>query len=85
MGVEEHGDGRQLIRFRLWPWCSSAGVAVQMVLAILAMAALRDGAWIAGTLLGAMVLWPLRRTLLECGVARSVIVRSLERFWPEGE
>ncbi len=85
MGIEEHGDGKQLVRFRLWPWCSSGGFAVQMVLACLALAAVRDGAWTAGMLLGAMVLWPFRRTIVECGIARSVIARGLERLWPVGE
>jgi len=56
-----------------------------MVLGGLAMGAISDGAWIAGMLLGAMALWPLRRTILECGVANTVVVRGLERLWPERE
>ena len=40
---------------------------------------------VTGMLLGAMALWPLRRTILECGVANSVVVRGLERLWPERE
>ena len=84
MAVEEHGSGKQLIRFRMWPWYSQGGLAAGMVLAFLAMAATWDGAWAVGMLLGAMALWPLGRTILECGVAMSVIVRGLKRLWPTG-
>jgi len=85
MAIEEHGDGKQLIRFRSWPWCCSGGWVVGIILVCLAMGAISDGAWITGMLLGAMALWPLRRTILECGVANSVVVRGLERLWPERE
>jgi hypothetical protein len=82
VGVEEHGDGRQVIRFRVWPWCSPGGLASGTALAFLAMAATWDGAWAVGVLLGTMALWPLDRTFLECGVARTVIERGLQRLWP---
>jgi len=84
MAIEEHGAGKQLIRFRVWPWYSQGGLAAGMVLAFLAMAATWDGAWAVGMLLGAMALWPLGRTILECGVAMSVVVRGLKRLWPAG-
>jgi len=84
MGIEEHGAGKQLIRFRVWPWYSPGGLVAELVLAFLAMAATWDGAWAVGILLGAMALWPLGRTILECGVAMSVIVRGLKRLWPAG-
>jgi len=84
MAIEEHGAGKQLIRFRVWPWYSQGGLAAGMVLAFLAMAATWDGAWAVGMLLGAMALWPLGRTILECGVAMSVIVRGLKHLWPAG-
>jgi len=83
MAIEEHGAGKQLIRFRVWPLYSQGGLAAGMVLAFLAMAATWDGAWAVGMLLGAMALWPLGRTILECGVAMSVIVRGLKRLWPK--
>jgi cellulose synthase/poly-beta-1,6-N-acetylglucosamine synthase-like glycosyltransferase len=84
MYFEAHGAGKQLIQFRVWPRCSPGGLAAGMLLAFLAMAATWDGAWTVGMLLGAMALWPLGRTVLECGVARSVIVRGLKQLWPPG-
>jgi len=85
MAIEEHGEGKQLIRFRSWPWCSSGGWAIVTVLGCLAMGAISDGSRFTGLLLGAMALWPFRRTILECGTANSVVVRGLERLWPERE
>ena len=83
MAIEEHGDGKQLIRFRLWPRCCSGAWVVAVALVCVATTAISDGAWIAGMLMGAMALWPLRRTILECGVAHSVVVSALKRLWPE--
>jgi len=84
MVIEEHGAGKQLIRFRVWPCYSPGGVAAGLVLACLAMAAIWDGAGAVGLLLGALALWPLGRTILECGVALSVGGRGLKHLWPTG-
>ena len=67
----------------MWPWCSPGGLAAGLALAVLAMAATWDGVWAVGVLLGAMALWPLDRTFLECGVARTVIVHGLKGLWPK--
>jgi hypothetical protein len=45
--VEEHGNGRQLIRFRAWPKPPAAALAVLCVLLILAGLAGLDHAWVA--------------------------------------
>ena len=81
MAVEEHGSGKQLIRFRMWPWCSGGGLAVGLALALLATAAAFDGAWVVSVLLGSMALWPMARTALECGMAMSVVRHSLKQLW----
>jgi len=63
MAVEEHGGGRQQLRFHLAPRGARAGVAVTAVLGILAIAAMLNGAVAAGavllTLVGALGLFAL--------------------------
>jgi len=84
MGIEEHGDGKQLIRFRVWPWGSPAAFAATIALAGIAAAAAADGAWAVGVLLGTVALWPLARAILESGVAMAIVDRGLKRLWPAG-
>jgi GT2 family glycosyltransferase len=50
--VEEHGTGRQLIRFRAWPKPPAAALATLFALAAVAGLAVLDHAWIAGASLG---------------------------------
>jgi len=49
--VEEHGLGRQLVRFRVWPRPSTAAVTLVALFACLAAAAGRDRAWAGTTIL----------------------------------
>jgi O-antigen biosynthesis protein len=51
--VEEHGNGRQLFRFRSWPKAPAPAVAILLALATLAVLAALDHAWVAGAFLGA--------------------------------
>jgi O-antigen biosynthesis protein len=44
MAVEEHGEGRQLLRFRMWPRWSAVTVLASLVLAALCGAAVAGGA-----------------------------------------
>ena len=39
MVVEEHGGGKQLVRFRTWPKYSATGVCLTLLLAVLAFGA----------------------------------------------
>jgi len=50
--VEEHGDGRQLYRFRSWPTFPAAGLVVLLAFLTLAILAALDRAWVAGISLG---------------------------------
>jgi O-antigen biosynthesis protein len=50
--VEEHGNGRQLLRFRAWPKPPAAALAVFFALVTLAGLAELDHAWVAGASLG---------------------------------
>jgi O-antigen biosynthesis protein len=56
-GVEEHGAGTQMLRYRVWPRPSRVSVALGIALAITAALAALDGALLAGAIvaLGAAV------------------------------
>jgi GT2 family glycosyltransferase len=69
MTVEEHGGGKQLLRFRTWPRCSSAGAVVITLFAFLGAGAALDHAWVASGVLGAVAAALALRTLWECSVA----------------
>jgi hypothetical protein len=56
LALEEHGAGRQMLRFRARPrWLLSRWVPL-LALAGASFWALRDGGWIAGGVLGALAL-----------------------------
>jgi len=77
MVIEEHGAGRQLVRFRSLPRCSSGGVALALVFATLSTGAAFDRAWAACTILGAAAVLLALRTLQDCASATAVILRAL--------
>jgi hypothetical protein len=74
MAIEEHGGGRQLARFRTWPRCSPAGVAVIALFALLCGGAALDHAWVAAAVLGAVAAALFLRMLWECSVATAAIM-----------
>jgi GT2 family glycosyltransferase len=76
MAVEEHGGGRQYLRFRIWPAIRRAPLL--LFVAALAAAALFDEAWLAGQVLGAATLGLFAATLRECGSAQAEIAAALE-------
>jgi O-antigen biosynthesis protein len=76
--TEEHGGGRQLVRYRVWPWCSGGRIAMIGVLAALAGGAALDAAWTASAVLALVGLFFALRTLQECGVAMAAVLAGLE-------
>jgi O-antigen biosynthesis protein len=80
MAVEEHGQGRQLIRLRLWPSHWRVSFALALPLAALSAGAALARAW---TACGAMALSAL--LIAWCGLqqfesAASVALRALDRW-----
>jgi GT2 family glycosyltransferase/membrane protein implicated in regulation of membrane protease activity len=69
MAVEEHGGRFQMLRFKIWPRCSSRGLFTCALLASLAIAAAWDHAWTAAAVLGGISLMAGRRLLHECTAA----------------
>ena len=82
MAVEEHGLGRQLVRFRSWPRWSAAGVLLPLLLAFLFAAAALDRAWAASVILGVAALVLAVRAFLECATATAAVLRALEQQEP---
>jgi O-antigen biosynthesis protein len=77
LAIEEHGAGRQLARWRLWPRPSLPAVAAAAVLALLALLAALDRAWVAAAVLGAadaLLAWRVAR---DCGGALASMERAL--------
>ena len=68
MATEEHGDGKQLHRLRVWPRCSRIAIALTAGFAALAGVATR-GRWGAAAALATMALVVAIRAFQECGSA----------------
>jgi GT2 family glycosyltransferase len=75
--VEEHGAGRQLARFRVWPHCPPrALVPLAMLVAVAAVAA-ADGARAAAVLFAAVAAAVVARAAYECAAATAAVVAAL--------
>ena len=77
MAIEEHGAGRQLLRFRCTPRLASGALVLVGFFSLLALLAALDDAWLATALLesGAVLLG--LRALGECGAAEAGVVEAL--------
>ncbi len=82
IGIEEHGGGAQLVRFRYWPTVSGAPMLVALSLGLLSIGAGVDRAWIAYVALAGAGLVLVFHTLLDCATASAALIhilRSAER------
>ncbi|HEY6018558.1 MAG TPA: glycosyltransferase, partial [Candidatus Paceibacterota bacterium] len=78
--VEEHGNGRQLIRFRARPKAPSAAVGVTLVLGILAGLAGLDGALVACTFLALVAAALGFLMYADCAIAMSYWQQALDQY-----
>jgi hypothetical protein len=78
MGVEEHGQGRQMVRARLWPRASSGGLWTVAGLAGLAVIALLSGAVAAAIVLGLGAEALGVRIAWECGIATRALADAVD-------
>ncbi|HEU5264022.1 MAG TPA: glycosyltransferase, partial [Gaiellaceae bacterium] len=76
--TEEHGSGRQLVRYRVWPRVSWLGLALPLLFALLALLALHDGARLDATVLALVAAVLGGHALWECGCATRAIVRGAD-------
>ncbi len=80
MATEEHGEGKQLTRFRSWPRCSPGSLAMTFLFAALSIGAALDQALPASAILGAAAALLVLGTVRECGAATSLLLRALKRL-----
>jgi GT2 family glycosyltransferase len=77
MTLEDHGGGRQLVRFRLWPKFWGPGLALNLVLGLLAALAARNQVWTPALLLGLMVMVLALRSFGDCATAMAACLHAL--------
>lgn len=78
--VEDHEDGRQMLRVCAWPWLASRLYLLVMIgLGGLAVAAALDGAWIVSGLLAVVTAGFLGRAVWECGTAIDTVRHAIEQ------
>ncbi len=75
MTVEEHGSGKQLVRFRHWPKMSRVSVVVLGIGAVLAAAGLSAN-WVITAILGSLIGLLAVRAFTECGVAMGALLHA---------
>jgi hypothetical protein len=78
LGVEEHGEGRQLLRFRVWPRWSRGGSAVATVLAVLAALAFVERSPQTAILLALLSAAIIAQMIRHCGVSLAVCLQVLD-------
>jgi GT2 family glycosyltransferase len=78
--TEEHGAGKQLVRFRLWPRCSPRGLGLLLFFAALAAGAGLDQAWHSAGILGSVVMLLVGRMFKECAGAMATIWYALKHI-----
>src|SRR5262249_8889752 len=80
LAIEEHGAGRQMLRFKIWPRCSASGFSMLVLISCICVAAGYDQSWTAATLLFAIGLTLGGRMLYECALAMHKLTNVLEDF-----
>ena len=84
-GIEEHGAGRQLVRFRTSPRLASEGIVLSLFFAAFGLAAAIQGAWAAAAILGGLALLFVGRSLLDAAAATGELLAAVRAsVSPEG-
>src|SRR5207244_12714664 len=85
MAIEEHGGGKQLVRFRAWPRVSSAGPTLSLLFFTLSGWAAYDKTWFPFSLLAGIALLFAFRTFWECAAGVSSLICAIGRFDREAD
>lgn len=80
MAIEEHGAGKQMARFRLWPRCSMAVPLIAILFAGLGVGASLGGSWIVSVVLILTALLLALRILGDCASAMAVGLLALNEL-----
>jgi cellulose synthase/poly-beta-1,6-N-acetylglucosamine synthase-like glycosyltransferase len=78
--VEEHGNGRQLVRFRTWPKAPAAALGVFLALFVLAALAGLDGAWVACILFGIAAAALISLIYADCAIAMNYWREAFDQY-----
>jgi O-antigen biosynthesis protein len=80
MTTEEHGWGKQLVRFGVWPRVGPCAWCILAVFAALSSGAALSGAWSASLILTLMTLLLSAGVVRQCGVATSSVIRTIRQW-----
>jgi GT2 family glycosyltransferase len=78
MAVEEHGGGRQLVRFQVWPTWSNVGLSLSLASAALAAGAATSRVWLVTGLLGVAGVIAAWRGFQECASATWAVMNTVQ-------
>ena len=78
-GIEEHGAGRQLVRFGTWPRLASAGIMLSLFFAVTSLAAAIYDAWAAAGILAVVALLFVGRSLSDAAAATGEVLAAVGR------
>jgi hypothetical protein len=76
--TEEHGAGRQLLRLRSWPRCSSRAAALAILAALVAVAAAREAAWPVVIVVGGFAAALATAMLAQCAGSLAAVRRAVD-------
>jgi hypothetical protein len=79
MTIEEHGSGKQLVRFRAWPRVSFLTPALCVALGGLMLGPAVDRNWEAVTVIAGVAALVATRALYESAIATGALLRALKR------
>jgi hypothetical protein len=79
MAIEEHGAGRQLVRFRVWPRPALGAVVLCALLAPAAVLAVAEGPVAAALSFGGLAALLAARSVYETALATGALLRGLHR------
>jgi hypothetical protein len=80
MAIEEHGGGKQLVRFRSWPILSLTGLTAVFIFAFLSFLAASDQAWLVSAVL-ASIAWLIGVKLFEgCAAATACYLQTVSNI-----
>jgi GT2 family glycosyltransferase len=80
LGIEEHGQGKQLVRFRTSPRYSRVVVALMVLFALVSVGSASDGAWVTSGFCGLNAVLIAACTLTDIGFAMGLLREALERL-----
>ena len=83
--IEEHGGGKQLVRFRSWPKTSLIPLVLLALFGFFAVTAVLDRSWIAAGVGGLMTLLLGIYTFRSCATAAVSLLHTLRTIEKEVE